>query len=57
MTTYHTQEYPDGPKGEPVVTTTTDRKMAIHNTVEAMQRALDRITKRRAEAEANDQPG
>lgn len=57
MTTYHTQEYPDGPKGEPVVTTTTDRKMAIHNTVEAMQRALDRIKQRRAEAEANDQPG
>lgn len=49
MTIFHTQEYPDGPKGEPEVTTTTDRKLAVHNTVDAMQRALDRITQKRAE--------
>lgn len=43
MSNYHTQEYPNGYQGEPKVTTTTDRKQAIQNTIDAMARAEDRM--------------
>jgi hypothetical protein len=56
MTIFHTQEYPDGPHGKALVTSTTDRRQAIQNTIDAMARAEQRLRQARAEDSGDADP-